>query len=113
MQVYDAKERLGLDVSLFERLVRQGNLPVHQMLVQRRMRPSISQLIRSTIYPDLMDGECVQDYPDVAGAGSQCGSIPALCRLDAPGRGCHRLPSYGPCMPLASWIACAARAVWV
>ncbi|KAK9802792.1 hypothetical protein WJX73_006176 [Symbiochloris irregularis] len=34
---------------------------------QRRMRPSIADLIRSTIYPDLQDSDCVQSYPDVAG----------------------------------------------
>ena len=69
-QVYDARERLCLDVSLFERLVSQANLRVHTMLVQRRMRPSISQLIRSTIYPDLIDGACVLTHPDVAGGSA-------------------------------------------
>lgn len=66
---------MSLDVSLFERLVRQGNLPVHQMLVQRRMRPSIAELIRSTIYPDLVDADCVKHYPDVAGACSRHGMV--------------------------------------
>ncbi|MCJ1422503.1 hypothetical protein MMC29_000383 [Sticta canariensis] len=46
---------------------RGGNLPVHTMLVQRRMRPSISELIRMTIYPSLIDGSCVKTYPPAAG----------------------------------------------
>lgn len=58
---------MGLDVSLFERLIRQGNLAVHTMLVQRRMRPSISELIRMTIYPGLIDGDSVKAYPPVSG----------------------------------------------
>lgn len=41
-----------LDRSLFERLVRQG-FPVATLEQQRRMRPSISRLIRNTIYPSL------------------------------------------------------------
>ena len=65
--MYDPKDRMGLGISLFERLVTQGNLPVHTMLVQRRMRPSIADLIRSTLYPALQDGTNVQSYPDVSG----------------------------------------------
>lgn len=41
-----------LDRSLFERLVRDG-FPVVTLEQQRRMRPFISRLIRSTIYPSL------------------------------------------------------------
>ncbi len=58
---------LGLDVSLFERLAHQKTMPVHQLLVQRRMRPEISELIRSTIYKQLADGDEVKKYPDVSG----------------------------------------------
>ena len=41
-----------LDRSLFERLVR-ASFPVATLEQQRRMRPSISRLIRKTIYPSL------------------------------------------------------------
>jgi len=41
-------------------------LPVAQLNVQRRMRPEISQLIRS-VYPKLQDHECVKDLPSVVG----------------------------------------------
>jgi hypothetical protein len=66
LQVYDPRGDLCLDVSLFERLVK-GELPVQSMLVQRRMRPEISELIRRTIYPKLRDGENVLEYPPVSG----------------------------------------------
>ncbi|KAK9868029.1 hypothetical protein WJX84_011289 [Apatococcus fuscideae] len=56
----------GLDISLFERLVSQNNMPMHRLLVQRRMRPEISQFIRPTIYPDLLDGQNVNGYPNVS-----------------------------------------------
>ncbi|KAI8074522.1 hypothetical protein BC940DRAFT_288446 [Gongronella butleri] len=63
----------NLDRSLFERLVAappQFALPRSQLLTQRRMRPEISNLIRSTLYPDLEDGELVESYPPVGGMGS-------------------------------------------
>ncbi|RXK38429.1 hypothetical protein M231_04338 [Tremella mesenterica] len=56
------------DVSLMERLA-SGGLPMSQLLVQRRMRPTISSLIRNTLYPRLMDHELVTQYPDVRGMG--------------------------------------------
>lgn len=67
---FGAEKGLGLDVSLFERLVRHSNMPVHQLLVQRRMRPEISELIKSTIYKELVDGDNVRNYPELAGEGT-------------------------------------------
>ncbi|KAL0951932.1 hypothetical protein HGRIS_008585 [Hohenbuehelia grisea] len=54
------------DMSLMERLSASG-LHMSQLDVQRRMRPSISLLIRSTLYPKLEDHELVQRYPPVRG----------------------------------------------
>lgn len=48
----DSGQGYDLDRSLFERLVRQG-FRVATLEQQRRMRPSISRLIRNTIYPSL------------------------------------------------------------
>ncbi|KAK6530408.1 hypothetical protein TWF694_003763 [Orbilia ellipsospora] len=61
----------ALDVSLFERLARQpyGNLaltfPIASLNTQRRMHPSIADLIRLKTYPSLLDK--VPDYPRVPG----------------------------------------------
>lgn len=44
-------------------------LPVAQLNVQRRMRPEISQLIRS-VYPNLQDHASVLDSPSVVGMGA-------------------------------------------
>ncbi|CAE6506724.1 unnamed protein product, partial [Rhizoctonia solani] len=52
--------------SLMERLARNG-FPMTQLDVQRRMRPSISSLIRTTLYPNLQDNAKVFNYPDVRG----------------------------------------------
>ncbi|EUC58482.1 NFX1-type zinc finger protein, partial [Rhizoctonia solani AG-3 Rhs1AP] len=52
--------------SLMERLARNG-FPMTQLDVQRRMRPSISSLIRTTLYPNLQDNAKVLSYPDVRG----------------------------------------------
>ncbi|ETS04326.1 P-loop containing nucleoside triphosphate hydrolase protein [Trichoderma reesei RUT C-30] len=62
----------SLDTSLFERLVEPPHLtdlrlPFSTLETQRRMHPSISELIRSTLYPSLQDGENVMNYPKVAG----------------------------------------------
>lgn len=65
-------EQYALDVSLFERLVQPRNLivngvPFCTLELQRRMHPSIAQLIRRTLYPALQDSPIVNDYPEVAG----------------------------------------------
>ncbi|KAH9951524.1 P-loop containing nucleoside triphosphate hydrolase protein [Amylocystis lapponica] len=54
------------DMSLMERLSTAG-LPMSQIDVQRRMRPQISNLIRTTLYPALEDHELVKQYPPVQG----------------------------------------------
>ncbi|CAB5216785.1 unnamed protein product [Rhizophagus irregularis] len=61
-----------LDKSLFEILVNGDNavkIEKTQLLTQRRMRKKeISDLIRYTLYPDLIDGENTATYPNVCGA---------------------------------------------
>lgn len=71
---------LDLDVSLFERLVRQEGLPVATLEEQRRMRPGISRLIRSTLYPLLRDHPSVCRYPPVRGLALPSGH--GVCFLD-------------------------------
>lgn len=67
-------EKHSLDVSLFERLVApQGDwavqAPFSVLEVQRRMHPSIAQLVRDTLYPKLQDHSSVNEYPEVFGLG--------------------------------------------
>jgi superfamily I DNA and/or RNA helicase len=61
-----------LDKSLFERLVNGDNairIEKTQLLTQRRMRKvEISDLIRKTLYPNLIDGDNTAKYPNVCGA---------------------------------------------
>ncbi|KAF2870310.1 P-loop containing nucleoside triphosphate hydrolase protein [Massariosphaeria phaeospora] len=63
----------SLDMSLFERLVSPPEgipgtrLPFSTLQTQRRMHPSISALIRNTVYPNLKDDPIVSLYPEVAG----------------------------------------------
>lgn len=60
-----------LDRSQFERLATgqpgQPAMPVAQLNVQRRMRPEIAKLIRSTMYPSLQDHGDILDLPHVCG----------------------------------------------
>ncbi|KYG47209.1 hypothetical protein M433DRAFT_509938 [Acidomyces richmondensis BFW] len=61
----------ALDVSLFERLAQPQDLisqplPLSILNVQRRMHPSISQLVREMQYPELQDGTSL-NYPEVIG----------------------------------------------
>ncbi|KAI9816467.1 MAG: hypothetical protein M1827_001599 [Pycnora praestabilis] len=65
-------EKYALDVSMFERLVKpylpgQPSVPYSTLRMQRRMHPSISQLIRMTLYPNLLDHPDMIDYPGVSG----------------------------------------------
>lgn len=62
----------SLDMSLFERLVQPPHssdprLPVSVLETQRRMHPSIAEMVRSTLYKTLKDGENVTKYPPVVG----------------------------------------------
>ncbi|RYP18824.1 hypothetical protein DL765_003704 [Monosporascus sp. GIB2] len=64
--------KYSLDVSLFERLVNpphenERRLPLNTLETQRRMHPSIADLVRQTLYPSLIDGGAVREYPDVLG----------------------------------------------
>ncbi|KAL8941651.1 MAG: hypothetical protein Q9216_002114 [Gyalolechia sp. 2 TL-2023] len=63
--------RFSLDISLFERLVNPQpgypKLPCSSLEVQRRMHPSIAELIRSTLYPRLQDDVSVSKHPEVDG----------------------------------------------
>ncbi|KAF2088004.1 P-loop containing nucleoside triphosphate hydrolase protein [Saccharata proteae CBS 121410] len=60
-----------LDRSQFERLAvgedGQPPFPLAQLNVQRRMRPEISNLIRQTMYPNLIDYSTVETLPNVVG----------------------------------------------
>lgn len=64
----------NLDVSLFERLCSADiskshpvKFPVTQLTVQRRMRPEMADLVRFTLYKELLDHETVRHYESVAG----------------------------------------------
>ncbi|CAI7587420.1 unnamed protein product [Penicillium viridicatum] len=63
----------SLDISLFERLVSSNKSPMDcgapfsTLETQRRMHPSISRLIRETLYPKLKDAPSVSEYPGIAG----------------------------------------------
>jgi len=68
--VYRLSKNFHLDVSLFERLIRNGNDHV-TLLQQRRMHPSISRLVKP-LYPDLRDHNSVNEYPEVMGVDARC-----------------------------------------
>ncbi|KAF2462436.1 hypothetical protein BDY21DRAFT_383337 [Lineolata rhizophorae] len=63
--------QLSLDVSLFERLAQPFDasikLPFTTLETQRRMHPSISRLIRDTLYPTLQDDSSTTLHPQVSG----------------------------------------------
>ena len=60
--------RYALDMSLFERLQQtESRFPCFALETQRRMRPEISRLVRSTVYPYLQDSPTVLDRPRVLG----------------------------------------------
>ncbi|RPB23174.1 hypothetical protein L211DRAFT_787516 [Terfezia boudieri ATCC MYA-4762] len=63
----------ALDESLFERLTREKygpdklSFPFATLDTQRRMHPSISELVRRTLYPDLQDHEKTKTHSEVDG----------------------------------------------
>ena len=67
--VYKLAKDFALDVSLFERLIKNGMEPC-VLGVQHRMRPEIARLIVPSIYPSLENHPSVLDYPVVRGISS-------------------------------------------
>ena len=65
VETYDLASRYHLDVSLFERMVKNG---IHYdcLEVQHRMRPIIADVSRH-IYPNLKDHKTVELYPNIGG----------------------------------------------
>ena len=67
-------EQYSLDVSLFERLVKPNEdwglkIPYDTLEIQRRMHPSIAQLVRDTLYPKLQNHPSMHEYSEVFGLG--------------------------------------------
>lgn len=64
-------KQYSFDTSLFERLVEPDTdapkVPYTTLESQRRMHPSVSRLIRDTLYPALTDAGDVESYPEVVG----------------------------------------------
>merc|ERR1719319_43912 len=67
--VYELAKTYNLDVSLFERLIRNG-LAFSKLEIQHRMRPDISKLLVPHIYKELQDHPSVFEYPVVRGVKS-------------------------------------------
>ena len=67
--VYKLAKDFALDVSLFERLIKNGMEPC-VLGVQHRMRPEIARLIVPAIYPSLENHPSVLEYPVVRGISS-------------------------------------------
>ena len=63
----DSKRNINLDLSLFERLVRQQDFPLATLEEQHRMRPEISNLIRAPVYPTLRDHPKTLEYTHIKG----------------------------------------------
>ncbi|CAG0916689.1 unnamed protein product [Notodromas monacha] len=64
--VYKLAKDYGLDVSMFERMVK-NNIPYERLRQQHRMRPEISNLIKVNVYEDLQDYRTVELYDDILG----------------------------------------------
>ncbi|XP_053401223.1 NFX1-type zinc finger-containing protein 1-like [Mercenaria mercenaria] len=65
--VYELSKKYSMDVSLFERMVR-NDVPCVTLQEQHRMRPNISSLLRhKSLYPQLRDHENVLKYDNIKG----------------------------------------------
>ena len=63
---YELAKKYNLDVSLFERLIR-NKLPHATLEIQHRMRPQIAHLVCPFIYEKLINHDIVKQYGDVKG----------------------------------------------
>ena len=64
--VYELARNYNLDVSLFERLIK-NRIAFSKLEIQHRMRPEISKLLVPHIYSELEDHESVFRYPTIRG----------------------------------------------
>ncbi|XP_013414142.1 NFX1-type zinc finger-containing protein 1-like [Lingula anatina] len=64
--VYALAKKFNLEISLFERMVRNG-MHCDRLAIQHRMRPEISRLLVPDIYDHLLDHESVRHYVNVRG----------------------------------------------
>jgi len=67
--VYRLSKNFALDVSMFERLIKNGATHV-TLEQQRRMHPSISRLMKP-LYPNLRDHFSTSEYPEIMGMGAR------------------------------------------
>ena len=63
---YDLAVKYKLDISLFERLVK-NNFPHTTLQIQHRMRPEIAELVKGHIYDTLENHKSVEEYPKIKG----------------------------------------------
>lgn len=63
---YNIATVYGLEISLFERLIRMG-CPYVRLTTQRRMHPDVCELITPSIYKTLTNDPSVSLYPTVTG----------------------------------------------
>lgn len=64
--VYELAKKFNLEISMFERFIKNG-MDFHQLKLQHRMRPSISSLLVPHIYEELIDHPKVAEYEDIKG----------------------------------------------
>ncbi|XP_067120945.1 NFX1-type zinc finger-containing protein 1-like isoform X2 [Centruroides vittatus] len=67
--VYDLELRYALNVSLFERMIKNG-MNYYQLSLQHRMRPCIAKLLTPHIYSNLQNDPNVEKYENIMGIGS-------------------------------------------
>lgn len=67
--VYKLAKDYKLDVSLFERLIKNG-LPYERLELQHRMKPNIAALLVPHIYPNLKNHPSVEKYEMIRGINS-------------------------------------------
>lgn len=64
--VHELAKKFNLEISLFERLIK-NKLPFYPLKQQHRMHPSISSLLVPHIYKELLNHPSVMEYEDVKG----------------------------------------------
>ena len=80
--VYELAKTYNLDISLFERLVR-NDFPRVTLEIQHRMRPEIAELVHPLIYPVLKNHESVCGYGNIKGISGNMFFIDH-CELEQP-----------------------------
>lgn len=126
--MHELSVKYNLNVSLFERLIKNG-VDCVTLSTQHRMRPEVAKLISPAIYPDLLNHPSVTEFPAVLGVTKNVFFVdhthpeevvrchPFVVHRTLPTRGlgaeANFQPQIAPRFQVILWSVAGEQSVWL